>query len=470
MEIVVAADPLDRPLAVALDLGSSYVKAGVLDEDGRLLRVSSMPAPPLIGEHGTREGDAAAYVAVARAVLDSTTRRLRGALPLGIASQRSTFVLWSRQDGRPIRPMVSWQDTRGAGWCRAHAGLQSELFARCGLALSGHYVGPKLAAMQQRDPGLAAALRGGDVLFGTLETWLLWLSTPERAHRTDSTMAARTAMFGLGDGAWSEELLARYGVPQAILPRVHPTCDDGLPLDSGLLLTASLADQAAGGLAALGDGGDAALVNLGTGGFVLRPAAGADERVAGFLTAPILDSPRSGCRYVIEGAIGGAGSAVDRFGVGPTALPADDPAPGAFCLPDVAGLGAPHWRPDLRLTLSPAAEALDPASRRRVALEGVLFRVREVLEGLCRAGLPRRILLSGGLAREPFVGAGLAALLGRDVERLEMTEGILTGTARLAAGLDPYSPRPAVSVSSAGNGRYLAEKYGRWSAWLRSLL
>lgn len=458
------------PRALALDLGSSYVKAAVLDGDERLARVVSGPAPALEGEQGIREGDAEAYLAVVRAVLGDVCAGLPSGLPLGIASQRSTFVLWSRRDGRPIRPMVSWQDTRGADWCAAHGDLRPEVFARTGLQLSAHYAGPKLAAMLERHAELAATLRGGDVLFGTLECYAMWQLANEPVHRIDSSMAARTAMLDLSDLSWSRHLLEAFRVPESILPRVGPSRFPELPCRSGPRITASVADQAAGGLAALRPGGDEAWVNLGTGGFVLRPASGPGERVAGFLTAPIVDAAPLGRRFVVEGAIGGAGTAVDRFGRGPTELPANDPSPRAFCLPDVAGLGAPYWRPDLRFTLSPEAEALAPACRRRIALEGVLFRVRQVLDGLRTSHPWSRVLLSGGLARDPFVGRGLAAVLQRDVERLEMTEGILTGTTRLAAGLEPYRPPRTVRCSPGAHGGYLADKYRRWSNWVASLV
>jgi glycerol kinase len=455
------------PAALGLDLGSTRFKAALLDRAGRLTSARTTRAPALSGTGGRREGDAAEYARVAAGLLAQGAADLPSGTPVGIASQRSSFVLWDRRDGRPIAPLVSWQDRRAADWCARHSGAEAEVFARTGLVLSAHYAGPKLAAMQEAEPGLARELRSGRVLFGTLESWLLWLWSEGRAHETDLTMAARTSMLDLASSDWSPGLLDRFGVPRAILPRVR-TGRCSVELATGLpVVAATLADQAAGALAVFPRGADCALINLGTGGFVLRPAE-ADERREGFLTGPF-DAHVSPQRYALEGTINGAGAAVDRFGSGPTDLARDDTDPDAFCLPDAAGLGSPFWRPDVGLALSGAAERLTIDGRRRIALEGLLFRLRQVLEGLSDRP-PARLLLAGGLARDAFVAPGLAALLGRPVEVLDLHEAGLIGAARLAAGLDPHAGPETTTVQPGEDGGYLREKWPRWLEWLESLL
>ena len=461
-----------KPIALGLDLGSTFLKAAALDGDGELSAVESAMAPELRGESGRREGDAVAYVAVARDLLQRVGSGIDSGVPLGIASQRSTFVVWNPADLAPIGPMISWQDRRGAGFSAAHRRWEPTVTAHTGLALSAHYLGPKLAAAVELDPTLGERLRRGALRVGTLETYLLTVLSEGRRYETDPTMAARTAMMELADQRWSSELLAGYGLSalEQRLPEIHPTRRPSVGSDERHPVRVTVADQAAGALAVLEERGDEALVNLGTGGFVLRNAAGADERRPGYLTSTIFGGPEGPCRFALEGAIGGAGAAVDRFGRGPTPLPERDPSPEAFALPDVAGLGSPYWRPELGLTLSSAARELSTADQRRVVLEGLLFRIREVIDGLFVCGPPSRTLLAGGLARDPFVARGLAALTGRPVERLEMTEGILTGAARLAGGLTPYAD-PAVSVvRPAPRGGYLPDKYPHWRAWLGSLL
>lgn len=460
--------PPSSPAAVGLDLGTTRIKAGLLDERGRLQQVRSVPSPELVGEDGIREADPRAYARAARELVESTD--VPSGTPLGIASQRSTFTIWEREGERLRLPLISWQDRRAAGWCDRHRSIEPEVVRRTGLPLSGHYAGPKLAALQQAQPGLREELRSGEWVFGTLETYLIQQWTAGRIRETDLTMAARTLMLDLERADWSPELLAHYDVPATILPRLVSSTGAGHDLAFGLRLEAMLSDQAAGLVAALDGSRRSALVNLGTGAFVLRPTAGPQPRRLGYLTAPILGTAGAEPRYCLEGTINGAGPALDRFGPGPVELPEKDPCRDGFALPDLAGLGSPHWRPQLGLTLSPAARELPRPEQRRVVLEGLLFRIRELLEDLFDGRRPERIVLAGGLTREPAVGEGLAAALGRPVElQLERESGIL-GAARLAAGLDPFASSPTSPVEPGERGAYLREKFDRWTGWFGRLL
>jgi glycerol kinase len=439
---------MDR--ALALDLGSTRIKAGVLADDGRL-----------------RLG-ADAFAATARMVLAETAARAPG-LPVGIASQRSSFVLWEAATGRPVTPLVSWQDRRADAWCAAHRALEAGVSARTGLPLSPHYAGPKLAVLLEADPALRSGLEAGSLRFGTLETYLIALASGGRVHHTDLSMAARTLLVDLDAGAWDPELGRTFGVPLGGLPAIGDTRGLKWVLEGGVTVAATVADQGAAALAVLGDAPDAALVNLGTGGFVLRPVAGADARPPGYLFGPL---SRAGghTAWAVEGTINAIGPAVTDLGPGPTPLPAEDPSPTAFCLPDSAGVGAPHWRAGLGPVLSPEAHALARADRRRVVLEGIVFRVCEIVDDLAKQAPVNRLVLAGGLAAEPFLAPALAACAGRSVVRLEEPEATLIGAARLAAGLPFMAPR-ATPVSPAGaDGAYLAGKYRRWRAWLATAL
>lgn len=457
---------MDR--AVALDLGSTRVKAGVLADDGRLRLLADADAPALAGAGPVREGSGEDYAATARAVLETAAARAPG-LPVGIACQRSSFLLWEAATGRPVTPLVSWQDRRADAWCAAHRDLEPGLSARAGLPLSPHYAGPKLAVLLGADPALRAGLGAGSLRFGTLETYLVALLTGGRVHHTDLSMAARTLLVDLRAGTWDEHLAAAFGVPFGGLPAIGDTRGLRWVLEGGVTVAATVADQAAAALAVVGDDTGTALVNLGTGGFVLRPVAGAAARPAGYLFGPM---SRAGGHtdWAVEGTINAIGPAVSDLGPGPTPLPEADPTPAAFCLPDAAGVGAPHWRADLGPVLSPEALALGRAERRRVVLEGIVFRVCEIVDDLGRRSPVHRLVLAGGLAAEPFLAPALAACSGRPVARLEEGEATLVGAARLAAGMPFTAPR-ATPVSADGKaGAYLAPKYARWRAWLAEAL
>jgi len=456
--------------AVAIDLGSTRFKLGCIDRSGRLSRVAALPAPRLTGEGLVRQVDAATFLRQVERLWDEFEGELAG-MPFGLVCQRSTFVVWDRQSGRPLTPVVSWQDRRAADWCEEHVFADELLRRRTGLLMSPHYAGPKLAAMMREDPELTAQLQSGDALFGTLDAWLTWVWTAGAIHRSDLTMAARTAMVDIVAGDWCDELLDLYGMTRSALPDIVATDAPPVDLRNGARLTASIADQASGALAVLDPRLDAALVNLGTGAFVLRPVGDASIRRDGYLTGPILSSETLGERSVLEGTINGAGPAVDRFGRESALLPTEDPAPEAFAIPDLAGIGAPHWRPEFDLTLSRAAKKLEvPLEQRRVVIEGLLFRVYEILRDVSDGRLPANVYVSGGLVRDPAVAQGLATLLDAPVHVFDEAESTLLGVARLAMGIRPFAAADAQCVAPAASGAYLRDKFGRWESWVRGVL
>ncbi len=452
--------------SIALDLGSTRVKSAALSESGELIAMNWRPAPKLRGTGLIREADPQAWITVVDELLAAQGRP---DVPLGIASQRSSFLLWNRYTGEACTPLVSWQDRRAQQWCAAHRDFEPMLVERSGLRLSAHYAGPKLASMLARDKSLAAGLRDGQLLFGTLESWIVWHMSTDRAHETDIGMAARTGMLNIGRAEWDADLLDVYGVPVSALPRIVSSQGRQTPLKQGPLLTTTLADQAAGALAVMSADGRQALVNFGTGAFVLWPGVTANQRRAGYLTAPLYwhagDMP-----CAMEGTINGAGPSLDACAPPPTALGQIDEAAEAFALPDRAGIGAPHWRAGLGPLLSPSARRLPDVEQRRVMLEGLLFRVYEILQDLRADFAPPRVLLTGGLTRDTALAEGLATLLGRSVYLPDEPEAGLTGAARLAAAV-PVPASAAVQVVPEGTrGQYLAEKYAAWRVWLRQEL
>ncbi|NNE44049.1 MAG: hypothetical protein HKN12_07555, partial [Gemmatimonadetes bacterium] len=395
--------------------------------------------------------------------------------PVGLASQRSSFLLWDAATRAPVTPVISWQDRRARDWCTAHGGGDAAmsslagLSALTGLVLSPHYVGPKVAALREADPALARRLDAGELRIGTLDTWLLDHWSGGRHFRTEATMAARTLLLDVNRMEWSETLGRTFGVPENALPEITASRFDDVAVPGSGRWCATLGDQAAGLLGVAGDDPETAIVNFGTGTFVLRSAPGGDRaasgpRPTGYLLGPSLVRRDAPVRYAWEGSVNGGAAAVDAEGFGPTPVPARDPAPDGFCLPDSAGLGAPHWRGDIALRFSDAVKELKDPDRRRTVLEGLAFRVRAVLDDL-HVEDTRRILVCGGLANEPFLPQALAALLPRPVHLSTEPESTLLGIARLAAGREAELPDLGGPVTAPTEASYLEAKYGRWCAW-----
>jgi len=454
-------------VALGLDLGSTRIKAGLLARDGSLVRLESCNAPPLRRSGAICEGSAHDNVAAAIGLLQSLADGIDDGLVAGLSCQRSSFVLQDRS-GREVTQMISWQDTRAADWCRRHADFEPEFHRLSGLMLSAHYVGPKLAAMSAADSGLATALRRGDLRVRTLDTLLIesWGGAPS----TDPSMAARTGLFDIESMAWSETLCEKFGVDPSCLPQVRPSDELNCPTTQGAVFRTSLADQSAGLLGFTGANADTLLINLGTGGFVLRPIGRRSLRLRGYLTGILRADRETPPVYALEGAISGCGPAIDRHRSGHPLLPDRDPQPDLFAIPDGAGLGAPHWRPEIGVTFSRPQASIDRASAHRALLEGLLFRVREIYDDLAADDRPERIALAGGLSAEPFVAQGLATLLSRGIERIDATEVTLRG-AGIAANKRVQPAAPAVThYEPDAGGAYLKDKYARWRDWLTGLL
>ena len=455
----------DRPRAVALDLGTTRVKAGFLDATGHMEVRANLPAPPLEVRGVEVTSDADAWVRVAGAALANVLEETgKVSLPLGLSCQRSSFLLWDAATGHPRTPLVSWQDRSAAAWCQAHVEAESWIRPLTGLRLSPHYAGPKLAALLERHAAWRAELASGALSFGTLESFLIQSWSGGSTRVTDLSMAARTLLADPLQGSWSSRLLQFFDVPAAALPRLVPTSGREDELTNGLRCAASVADQAAAALALFRPGREDLLVNLGTGGFVLRSTGDRFRPRAGYLAGPL----RGGATplFALEGTINGGAREADAQAAGPTALPAVDPSPEAFCFPDEAGAGAPRWNPAARFTLSDAALALPAADRRRVVLEGLVFRIREISDDLQSDSDVDRVLLSGGLAQDPFVGTALAACLGRDIDVVLDGETSLLGAARLAAGIEEPSHVATRRVPAPREEHWLRAKYQRWRAWV----
>ena len=453
--------------ALGLDLGSTRIKAGLLAPDGSLIRLVSCDGPPLRRDGAICEGDGLDHVAAAIGLLETLADDIDAGLVAGLSCQRSSFVLQDRA-GRTATPMISWQDTRAADWCRRNADYEPEFHRLTGLMLSAHYVGPKLAAIGESDTAMAAALRGGEVRLRTLDTLLIeaWGGVPS----TDPSMAARTGLFDIERLAWSDTLCAKFGVDPGCLPPVRPSDDLDCPTTQGAVFRTSLADQSAGLIGSTGADATTLLINLGTGGFVLRPIDERSSRLRGYLTGILRADRKTAPLYALEGAISGCGPAIDRYRSGNPVLEVRDPAPDLLAIPDGAGLGAPHWRPEIGVTFSRPESSIDREAAYVALLEGLLFRVREIHDDLTPNDRAQRIALAGGLSAEPFLAQGLATLLGRTVERIAATEVTLRGAA--IAACDRIRPAaPAATLYEPGDaGAYLKDKYGRWRDWLASLL
>lgn len=442
------------PLALALDLGSTRLKLAALGADGTLSLLATRPAPTTRESELECDFDADEFDAAVGELL-ALARASAPRAPLGIACQRSTLVAWDASTGEALTRALSWRDRRAQAWCATQHGRAAWLAEYSGLRLSPHHFGPKLAVLAAA--GLFAQQR--DVRVGTLESFVL-ARRAAHLHLTDASMAARTALFDVRRGAWNPEALRWVGAPLEALARLAPSAGRGDEILGGLRVSASLADQSAGFLASARDGANSLLINLGTGGFVLRELARFEPR-PGLLCGPLMTARSGATRWALEGTINAGAAGLERIGGASAAPSASDPQPDLHCAPE-DGVGAPHWRSDLGPRFS--SEHSTPQARRRAFLEGLVFRVRELVDALDPLA-ECALALSGGVARDPFVAPALAALLERPLDVLDDHEATLLGAARLAAGLEACAAPACTRIAPAREHAWLRAKFVRWLAW-----
>lgn len=454
--------------AIALDLGTTAVKAALLDEEGGLGGMISHAAPEMTVEGGRYESDAWAYIRVAEQALAECLAYAGERPPLGLCSQRSTFLIWNRSSGEPLTRLISWQDNRGAASCEALRHEEGVIHELTGLRLAPYYFAPKLRVLLLERPELRAGLEQGELLAGTLDTFLIWRWTAGRRFVTDASMAARTLLMGLRSQRWSPTLCDLFDIPLAILPEIVPSTGLDLRLDNGLALRASMGDQSAALLASVGGSRSDVLVNLGTGGFALRYLAEGEVAPAGYLRTVVYQDSSARAHVAMEGTLNSLAAALVSYPVGECSI--DDLAQsGIFCLSEPSGLGAPYFRSDLGLRFSAPVGHLPPHQVGCLLLEGIIFRVARMLEDFQRASSIARVLLSGGLSELAALQQGIAQCAPCDVYRLKQKDSSLQGAALAAAGVETAA-RGEVEKIRVASGGLLVEKYQRWKGWFDELL
>ncbi|MDO8261967.1 MAG: FGGY family carbohydrate kinase [Gallionella sp.] len=466
--------------AIALDLGTTSIKAGLLDRHGALSHIVAHPAPKISVNGGRYESDALAYAAIADQALSVCMAHefISGAgeckspglySSLGLCSQRSSFLIWEQASGKPVTPLISWQDNRGAVSCEALRAHENSIRDLTGLPLTPYYFAPKLMAVLQDNPDWRARLERGELLAGTLDAFLIWRWTGGKHFVTDASMAARTLLMDIRRQQWSPQLCELFGIPSSMLPEIKPSAGLNLQLNNGLILQASVGDQSAALIASVSEDRAEALVNLGTGCFVVRYLPDEQFTLDGYLRTLVYQDSAQHAHIAIEGTLNSIAAALAPYPVGECRvedLALDD----LYCLAEPSGLGAPYFRNKIGIRFSRPVEHLTQHQIASLLLEAVIFRVARILEDFHRESALERVYLSGGLSELICLQQGIARCVPFAVYRLVQPESSLCGAALLAAGMAPAYNRESERIKIAGNAEALPEKYRHWKKWLDDLL
>jgi glycerol kinase len=438
---------------LSLDEGTTSARAAAYDEQGRLLALESAPFACRYPQAGWVEQDA---VEIWRAQLDAA-RRTVARLPAGkiaacgIANQRETTVVWDRASGEPAAPAIVWQCRRTAPYCAELAGSREAgiITAKTGLVIDAYFSASKIRWILDHIPDGHARARGGELLFGNIDTWLIWKLTDGAVHATDPTNASRTMLMDLATGEWDDGLLSIFGVPRAMLPRIAPSSAvTGVIAARHLGVEIPIAGVAGDQQAALA--GQACFRpglsknTYGTGCFALLHAGGNRPVSRNRLLATRAASATAAPRFAIEGSVFIAGAAIqwlrDEMGLIRTAADSEALAAsvpdngGVYFVPAFVGLGAPHWDSAATGLICGITRGARPAHFARAALEGIAFETRELIEAM-EADTGERLTelrVDGGAAQNNLLMQFQADILGCPLVRPTDIETTALGAAYLA--------------------------------------
>jgi glycerol kinase len=438
----------------AIDQGTTSTRCMIFDADGAVAASAQMEHRQIYPRPGWVEHDPleiwANVETVAAKALASLGVGPAELAAVGVTNQRETTVLWDRATGKPIANAIVWQDTRTAGLIEelGRNGGQDRFRAACGLPLATYFSGPKIRWLLDNIDGARAAAERGEILFGTIDSWLIWNLTGR--HLTDVTNASRTMLMNLATLDWDDALLAAIGVPRAVLPAIVSSAEvygTARGVLAGVPVAAALGDQQAALFGQVCFEPGQGKCTYGTGAFLLVNTGEAPvSSDHGLLTTVAYRIGGAPAVYALEGSIAVAGSAVqwlrDNLGLIASADQIEALAAsvadngGAVFVPAFSGLFAPHWRPDARGVIAGLTGYVTKAHIARATLEAVAWQVRDVTGAMAAdSGRPLSLLKAdGGMTANGLLMQFQADVLDAPVARPAIAETTSLGAA-YAAGL-----------------------------------
>lgn len=442
---------------LAIDQGTTSTRAILFDGEmtiagsGQKEFAQHYPASGWV-EHDPEE-IWSSVVTTVKAALRKAGRKASEVAALGITNQRETIVVWDRATGKPIHNAIVWQDRRTAPLCQKlkKQGLEKTFTRKTGLLLDPYFSGTKIAWILDKVKGARRRAEKGELLAGTIDSFLIWRLTGGKVHATDATNASRTLVYNIEENAWDDELLAILKIPARMLPEVKD-CADYFGSTEKSLFGAEIR--------ILGVAGDqhAAMIGqacfepgmmkstYGTGCFALLNTGGDLVRSKNRLLTTIAYRLNGKTTYALEGSIFIAGAAVQwlRDGLkvigkaeqsGKLAATAD-PTQNVYLVPAFVGLGAPHWDADARGAIFGLTRNSGPAEFARAALESVAFQTCDLLDAMrkdWRGASAKTVLrVDGGMVASDWTMQRLADILDAPVDRATILETTALGAAWLA--------------------------------------
>lgn len=440
---------------MALDLGTTSCRCIIFDKNGRICSAAQKEFTQYFPQPGWVEHDAEEIWATqtglmyeAMSKIDITINEIAG---IGITNQRETTVLWDKETGRPVHKAIVWQCRRTAGYCDELKKLgMAEFFrSKTGLVLDAYFSATKLRWLLDNAAGARESAEKGELLFGTVDSWIIWKLTGGKVHVTDYSNASRTMLFNIHTLKWDEEILRVLKIPQQILPEVKPSSHVYGYTDSKLF-GREVPIAGAGGDQQCALFGQTCFERgevkntYGTGGFMLMNTGTAPVNSHNGLVTTIAWGVDDKVEYALEGSIFVAGAAVqwlrDELGLIRDAAESEvlaksvPDANGCYVVPAFVGLGAPYWDQYARGAIVGLTRGVNRNHIVRATLESIAYQVNDVLMAMQEdSGMPITSLrVDGGACDNDFLMQFQADILNTSVVRPYCIETTAMGAAYLA--------------------------------------
>jgi len=463
---------------LVIDQGTHASRAVLYSTVGELIDQVEAPIDLVRIDHERVEQDPRQILESVQHVI--TTLLARNQMPVGqaaLATQRSTVLAWGKEDGRALSPALSWQDSRASSDLAQFKSKEADVYRLTGLPLSPHYGAGKLRWLLRTNKDVQLAIKERSLCLGPLVSYLLRHLLSDAPHRVDHSNAHRTLLFNLATLSWSKPLLKLFDIPGGYLPHLQPIQSEwGRLKGSAIPLTAVCGDQNAALFSQGEVPEDTAVVNLGTGAFILMPVNTMASQSTGLLQG-VAKSDGESCLYLIEGTVNGAGAALtwaqqqwpvdDLFGSLDDWLVQIQSPP--LFINTVGGLGSPWWKSDCVPYFIDQSVA-STESYYVAIIESIAFLLQGNLEGLQQIKHLTTLHLGGGLSRLNGLCQRLADLSGLQVVRFQELESTARGAAWLAIGCPEKWLKPAIERRfMPRKNNALQKRYERFSSEIKAL-
>lgn len=437
-------------VVLAIDAGTTGNRVMAFDGDGRVVAKAYYEFPQIFPKPGWVEHDPEQIWQTTQRALSEVLEAVSGQkiVALGITNQRETAIIWNRHTGKPIANAIVWQCRRTTPECRSLQSHAKSIKEKTGLFLDPYFSATKIRWLLDHVDGAREAAQKGDLVFGTVDTWLLWKLTGGRVHATEPSNASRTLLYNLASRDYDDDLLKLFGVPRSMLPEVRSSGGHFATTDAELAgceipIMGILGDQQASLFAQGGWKPDVVKNTYGTGLFVMTSTGDQiprSERLVGTVAWELEDT----VTYALEASIFVGGSCLQWLRDGlklfkqasesqslAESLPGNE---GVYFVPALAGLGAPYWDPSARGLLIGLTRGTRIEHLARAALEAMAFQTLDAVEVMEQDTQKKLQVLrvDGGAVANDFLMQFQADVLGVPVERPRMTETTVWGAAAIA--------------------------------------